>query len=152
MNFFRIGIALLPLLSWAASACDSDWYNKMPIAHYERSHKISYPGEGLVDSNDDIRIFERNAKSLCFVLDTARKNLHVCQIVGEAQKISDNEFEYRDSTCHLRFIVSEEKIRLQVNGEETPKPKNHCKHESCGAYGSIDNATFIKTSNPAPNR
>jgi hypothetical protein len=145
-------MVLLIVISCEAFACDTDGYRKIPIAQYERSLKISYPGEGLIDSNDVIRVFENRANSICFVLDTTRRSLNVCQIEGEAQKISENEFEYKDSTCHLIFSVYENKILLQVSGGVSKKGKNWCKHVSCGANGSVDSATFIKTTIPAPNR
>jgi hypothetical protein len=129
-----------------AAACDDGGEIPTSATTYGHKRKIMEAVDGLTSVDDTVRLWRRGTKSLCFAVDTAHTNLHLCSIGGEAKRTRPNVYVYADTTCKVEIQVEPRKLTLRVTdpADSTRRLCNPIETFGCGANTAIQSGVFAR--------
>jgi hypothetical protein len=146
---FCIALALLhPSSNAFAAVCEEGAGKAIPsdATTYARRHKIMEAVDGLTLVEDTVRLWRRDAGSLCFSVDTVHTSLHFCSLSGEAKHIRPNVYWYSDGTCKVEIEVTPKKVSLRVT-DSTDRKRDLCNPVEafgCGSNTAIQSGIFAR--------
>jgi hypothetical protein len=116
------------------------------ISEYRRSKIISHYADGRAKTVDSVTVWNRDAKGLCFSIETMSANYSECYIGGRANAINNSEYIYKQAKCHVLIKLTKNRAKLKITG----RSGDYCvaddlgEGSACGMKASIDSATYKK--------
>ncbi len=92
---------------------------------------------GNSEAANELLVWNKNANEMCFFITTVSTGYNTCSLGGKATAVRNNEYSYSQNQCHVMFIFTDDKVKVNVTGL--------CKDSGCGTNASIDSATYKKS-------
>ena len=121
---------------------------------YLQTKTISHTQHGETKANNHLRIRTGHVKKIFFSLTTIANEYHECLLEGEATRIDERQYEYRENKCRVIFVLSSDDVTLHATGAHG----DYCRADDlsaghgCGYNTTIDSATYKKVRKPAQSR
>ena len=135
------------LYSFAPSvSANSQQVDGALVGGYERRHSVSMPLHSGNDVQkaiavDYLRIRSFDGTTLDFCLDTTASNANMCNISGEASKVGESMYVFRDiagsDACFVHFKITATEIAIE-------KASGPCHRRYCGAGAEFVGVLFSR--------
>ncbi len=122
---------------------DSDSKQK-GVALYSHTKTVSYSGEERIKANDELIVWNKDAKEACFDITTYSNEFHNCGIGGKATKVKNNEYIYSQKECRVVLTFLKEKVKVAVTGPRGNFCVNDDLAGGCGMNASVGSATYLR--------
>jgi hypothetical protein len=148
----QIIISLLFILSsaqlWADCGDPPDLdSNQKGVTVYQHTKTVFESGESggeKTKAYDNLIVWMKDLKGLCFSITTISHQLHQCFLDGKATAMRKNEYSYTQNECRVFLSFMKDKVKVKVVGSRG----NFCVAEDlgedngCGMNTSIDSAIY----------
>jgi hypothetical protein len=139
-------IILSSVQVWADCGYAPDLDSKQEgVTIYSHTKTIYYTGEGKIKANDNLIVWNKDTKELCFSVTTISNEYHNCSVDGKATKLKNNEYSYLQKECRVVLTFLKDKVKVNVTGPRG----NFCVDDDlgggCGMNAYIDSTTYKRT-------
>lgn len=118
---------------------------------YLQTKTISHTQHGETKANNHLRVQTGHAKEIHFSLTTIANEYHECLLEGEATRIDERQYEYRENKCRVIFVLGSDDVTLRATGAHG----DYCRADDlsaghgCGYNTTIDSTTYKKVKKTA---
>jgi hypothetical protein len=143
-------VLLLIILSavqvWATCEDPETASGQKDISEYRRGKIIHHYADGRAKTVDSVTVWNRDAKGLCFSIETMSAHFRECYLGGRAEAINNNEYSYKQAKCDVLIKLTKNRARVKITGPRG----DYCvaddlgEGSACGMNATIDSATYRK--------
>lgn len=116
------------------------------VTLYVYAREVLHTAYGKIKANNHLRVWNRDAREMSFLLTTLSDEYQECLLEGQAKRLDDGRYEYRENTCRMVFSFGADDVDVRMTGAGG----NYCRSgdlregHDCGSRTTIDSGAYQK--------